>query len=195
MGLLRARRKMAHLERGVSLLEKKRQALVRELFQRAHEVERARGSIAEAAAQAYPVLLEALAEHGADGLSAMAEPLQPLELELEPVETWGVVGAEIVRRPTVSRSIETTGVSPGSMGPAAAETARRFELLVDRLIEAASRELLLRRLGRALAETSRQIGTLERRVEPDLRSAIAAVRSRLDEREREEHLRLRRLRR
>jgi V/A-type H+-transporting ATPase subunit D len=52
--------------------------------------------------------------------------------------------------------------------------------------------MLLRSLGHAVAQTSRQVRALERRVEPELASAVATMTNLLDEREREEHLRLRR---
>jgi V/A-type H+-transporting ATPase subunit D len=52
--------------------------------------------------------------------------------------------------------------------------------------------MLLRKLGQAVAQTSRQVRALERRVEPALASAVASMTHLLDEREREEHLRLRR---
>jgi V/A-type H+/Na+-transporting ATPase subunit D len=70
-----------------------------------------------------------------------------------------------------------------------------FERLTELLLDAAPREMLIRRLGEALAQTSRQVNTLERRVAPGIRRDIATVRRVLEERERDEHLRLKRLRR
>jgi vacuolar-type H+-ATPase subunit D/Vma8 len=61
------------------------------------------------------------------------------------------------------------------------------------LLEAASRETQIRRLARALARTSRQVNTLEQRVGPALERQAAEIRRTLEEREREDHLRLRRL--
>ena len=55
------------------------------------------------------------------------------------------------------------------------------------------REMLLQRLGQALAQTSRQVNTLERRLTPGLTSQVLRVRRTLEEREREEHFRLRRM--
>ncbi len=74
--------------------------------------------------------------------------------------------------------------------PAAVEAAEAFERLTDLLVRAAPREMLLRRLGEALSQTTRQVNRLERRVAPGLRRQAARVRSALDEREREEHVRL-----
>ena len=51
----------------------------------------------------------------------------------------------------------------------------------------------MRRLGEALSQTSRQVSSLECRVTPRLEHQIATTRRTLDEREREEHLRLRHL--
>ena len=53
--------------------------------------------------------------------------------------------------------------------------------------------MLIRRLGEALAQTSRQVNSLDRRVAPDLRAQMATMRRTLEEREREERLRLKHL--
>jgi hypothetical protein len=54
-------------------------------------------------------------------------------------------------------------------------------VLADLLLEAAPREMLLQRLGGALAQTSRQVNTLERRIAPELKSRVAAILRTLDE--------------
>jgi V/A-type H+/Na+-transporting ATPase subunit D len=50
--------------------------------------------------------------------------------------------------------------------------------------------MLLQRLGMALARTTRQVNMLEQRLTPELKSRLAEVRRRLEEREREEKTRL-----
>ena len=67
--------------------------------------------------------------------------------------------------------LDARAATPGSAGPAAIETAVHFEMLADLLLDAAPREQRIRRLGEALSATTRHLRTLE-------------------EREREEHLRL-----
>jgi vacuolar-type H+-ATPase subunit D/Vma8 len=108
---------------------------------------------------------------------------------------WGVAVSRIDERPPAVRTLPARGTPPVAVGPAAVEAASRFEALTDLLLEAAPREMLLRRLGEALAQTSRQVNTLERRLAPTLSSQIATVRRTLEEREREEHRRLKHLRR
>ncbi|HEV2290935.1 MAG TPA: V-type ATP synthase subunit D, partial [Gemmatimonadales bacterium] len=82
------------------------------------------------------------------------------------------------------------GTAPAATGGSALRAAERFERLTEELLEAAPREMLLRRIGEALARTSRQVNTLERRLAPRLARDIARVRQVLEEREREERVRL-----
>ncbi|MBX6363840.1 MAG: V-type ATP synthase subunit D [Gemmatimonadetes bacterium] len=191
--LLRARRRLAQVRKGVALLHRKREAVVAELFHLARPAVDARVAIAERAAEAYPALLEALALHGESGLRALAWPPRDLPLEVRASQVWGTPVAEIVARPPIPRSLETRGTPPGAAGPAAVAAADRFERLAELLLDAAPREALLRRLGEALAQTSRQLHGLERRLAPELARRVTAVRRTLDEREREEQLRLKRL--
>jgi len=193
MNLLRATRRLGQVTRGVGLLRRKREALVTELFKLARPAADARAQIANASGRAYPLLLAALVTHGRSGLRALGWPERVLEVEVEGGSLWGIVVSRIVARPVLMRSLAARGTAPGSTGPAAAAAASAFERLADLLLEAAPREMLIRRLGEALARTSRQVNTLERRLAPALRGSVTAIRRALDEREREERLRLKRL--
>jgi vacuolar-type H+-ATPase subunit D/Vma8 len=51
----------------------------------------------------------------------------------------------------------------------------------------------MRRLGQALAQTTRLVNTLEQRVAVTLEAELAEIRRTLSEREREEHHRIKRL--
>lgn len=193
MNLIRARRRLAQVERGVDLLRRKREALVSELFQTARPAVDARMRIEERSARAYTVLVEALALQGQPGLRALGWPGRDLRVEIRPGQVWGVPVSDIEARPPLGRTPGARGAPPGSTGLAAAAAAREFELLADLLLDAAPREMLLRRLGEAVSQTSRQVNTLELRVAPGLSAQLDAIRRTLDEREREERLRLKRL--
>lgn len=193
MNLLRARRRLEQVSRGTALLRRKREALVTELFQLARRAVDTRQRITERAAEAYPALLGALGRHGRSGLLPLGWPLREVEVEIEGRQVWGIAVADILERPTLRRSVAARGAAPGSAGPAATVVAERFEELMELVLEAAAREVLIRRLGEALAKTSRQVNMLEQRIGPGLNSQITSVQRVLDEREREEHGRLRRL--
>lgn len=192
--LLRTRARLERVRRGVELLRKKREALVDELFRAARPAAAARHRIAELATAAHRALRLALAAHGADGLDAMARPARALAAEVEVRRIWGVPIARFDGVDPVRRTLEARGTMPGAWGPTAVEAADLYERLSEQVLEAAPRELLVRALGQALARTSRQLSTLEQRVAPDLDARRRLIGRALDEREREDHLRLRRLR-
>ncbi len=191
--LLRCRRRLERVTKGVSLLRRKREALVAELFRIARPAADQRVSIADRAAHAYPALLAALAGEGSAGLRVIGWPWRELRVEIRPAQVWGIPIAELLQRPPIRRSLAARGTPPGSTGTAPVTAATEFEQLIELLLDAANRETLLRRLGEAVSRTSRQVNTLERRVGPDLGDRITLIRRALDEREREEHLRLSRL--
>jgi len=195
LNLLRAVRRLIRIEKGVELLRRKREALVTEFFQAARPAADARAVIADRARRAYPALLRALALHGHSGLRAMGWPPRDIAVDIRPAEIWGIPVSELAASPVMHRTVGARATAPGMTGPAAAEAAAEFEVFAGLLLEAAPRELVLRRLGEALALTSRQVNTLEQRLLPQVRSQIAFTRRALEEREREEYLRLRRLQR
>jgi H(+)-transporting ATP synthase subunit D len=195
LNLLRTQRRLEHLARGRDLLRRKREALVTELFQLARPAADARALITEATRKAYPALLDALTAEGHGGLRSLGWPTRGLQVELRHAMVWGIAVADIVARPPVLRTLAARGVAPGGSAGATTLAANGFERLTDLLLEAAPRELLLQRLGQALAQTSRQVNTLERRLTPELRADLTRIRAVLEEREREEHVRLGRLKR
>lgn len=193
MNLIRAARRLEQVGKGVELLRRKREALVSELFRLARPAAEARAQIAEGTRRAYPALLGALAAHGLAGLRALGWPARDVTLEIEPRSVWGIAASTIVRRPPLARTLGARGTAPGTTGPRTVRATTEFERLAELLLDAAPREMLIRRLGEALSQTSRQVNMLERRVAPDLRAEMVGVRRALEEREREERLRLKHL--
>lgn len=191
LNLLRSRRRLERVREGADLLRKKREALVRELLRQARPAVSERERIHNAAAVAYPALVEALAQEGSAGVLASAEPLEDVSVRMSSTLVWGLAVGSVEEAPRLERTLEARGTAPGPTGPATIEAAESFETFAQLLVEAAPREMLLRRLGQAVAQTSRQVRALEQRVEPALESSVASMTSLLDEREREEHLRLR----
>ncbi len=187
--LVLGHRRAARFAKGAQLLRRKREALVTELLRLARPVSAARTRIAEQTDAACRVLLRALAAHDRGGLRAMAWPQRELSLEIQAARVWGVTVHELVRRDPVRRTLAARGTFPGTATNAAL-AADEFEVLADLLLDAAPRELVLRRLGAALAQTTRQVNTLEQRVTPALEARLDAIGRALEEREREEHTRL-----
>lgn len=188
--LLRTRRRLERLGKGTELLRRKREALVSELFRLARPAADARARIDEVAATTYPLLIPALADHGTAGLQALAWPTRDYQVTLSAGTVWGVVVSRIESRPAVPRTLEARGTTPAGSGLATSVAAAGFEEFAELLLEAAPHEMVLRRVGEALARTSRQVHMLERRVAPKLQRDAARIGRVLEEREREERLRL-----
>lgn len=192
LNLLRSRRRLERVREGADLLRRKREGLVRELLRHAHPAIDARERIAQEAQAAYPALLDALAREGGYGVRIGAEPLPEISVSVETTRLWGLSVGTVEDPPRIRRTLEARGTAPGPTPPPTIGAADRFETLTALLLEAAPREMILRRLGQAVARTSRQVRALERRVEPALVADIRRTTAVLDEREREDHLRLRR---
>ncbi|HZJ64353.1 MAG TPA: V-type ATP synthase subunit D [Kofleriaceae bacterium] len=192
--LLRARRLADRVDRGASLLRRKREALVRALVPLARPAAEARRAIAETAAAAYRAELDALAERGAGDVGATGWPPRAIDVELELERVWGLAVPALRVATPVERDLAVRGTAPGPTGPALFEAANRFEALIAQLLEGVAREARVRALGDALARASRQLHTLEQRVAPELAAQIAATMRALDERDREDQTRLRNLR-
>lgn len=192
--LLRTRRQLERLRRGTTMLRRKREALVAELFRLARPAVSARAEISAEAARAYQALLDASAGVGQLELAAWGWPGRPLEVEIRPMSVWGVPASAIEQAPVVGRTLASRGMPPGAAGASVVAAADHFERLVEQLIRSAPREMLLLRLGQALSRTTRQVNVLEQRLTPRLSQQLGAIRRRLEEREREEHVRLERLR-
>lgn len=188
--LLGLERRLERVAKGTVLLRRKREALVSELLRLARPAASARVTIAARAATAYPLLLGALATAGHTGLRALGWPGRDVLVDIHPGQVWGIPVSELLRRPPIRRTLASRGTPPPAIGPVTSAAATAFEELTELLLDAANREALLRRLAEALSRTSRQVNNLEHRLGPELRTQRGGIRQALDEREREEHLRL-----
>jgi H(+)-transporting ATP synthase subunit D len=191
--LLRYKRRLEQVRRGAGLLNRKRQALVVELFARARTAMTSRETIDAQARRAWSSVWLALSSAGSHGLTPVGWPTRDIDVELREVDLWGIGAAELVNRPALVRSLAARGLLPGPGEAPSHEAARAFEILLEHVLDAAPKEHAMRRLGQALAHTTRLVNTLEQRVAVRLTADLTEIRRTLSEREREEHLRIKRL--
>ena len=193
--LLRARAQLERVRRGADAVSRKRQALVGHLFRIARPAIHARAEITQRVNEAADKLFDAVAVNGLDALRVTGLPPRDLAVDVTPAQIWGVPVADVEPVEQVRRTLEARGVTAGSAGREMNAAADAYEALAEVLIAAAPRELRVARLAEAVASTSRQLRLLRERVEPRLIGQIATVAHTLEEREREEHLRLKHLQR
>jgi V/A-type H+-transporting ATPase subunit D len=194
MGLLDVRARRSVAEKGARLLRAKREVLAGEIWRIMRDVLAGRAKLDETLREAVKALALARALDGGDALDSLAVAAGrevPVRVALRRV--WGVPTASLSFPPLV-RAADARGTSPASWSPSGAEAARRHEEALEALLGVASRELLLGRLGEEIQETSRRINGLEQLVLPTLAREAARVAAALDERDREDAVRLKRLR-
>ena len=193
--LTRLSRRLDQVEKGAALLEKRRDALVIQLFARVRPTIDARQRTEQQARLAYRALLDPLAAAGRSDLAAFGWPSRDIRIEL-PAQALPASTASrdrFVPLPTLVRGAAARAMVPGQFDPAAEKAAQAFERLLEIVLATAPEEFTIRRLGRALAHTVRQVNVLEQRIAVDLTRSLVHVRRTLDEREREEAVRLRRI--
>ena len=95
--LIRGRRRLERVRKGIDLLTRKRRALVADLFRLASPAIEARSRVQERSAEAAGALQDAGAAHGLAGLQALGWPTRPVEVEVTLVESWGVTSGAVKR--------------------------------------------------------------------------------------------------
>jgi V/A-type H+/Na+-transporting ATPase subunit D len=195
VGLLEVCGRRGVAPRGARLLRAKREVLASELWKLVQEVLAGRARLDEALAGASTALQLACAlDGGATALASLAGPAaREIPVDVTVRREWDVATPSL-SAPPVARTADGRGTSVTSWGLAGAEAARRHEVALDVILGIASRELHLSRRGDEIQETSRRINALEQLVLPALAAEASRVASALSERDREDAVRLKRLR-
>ncbi|HET7754023.1 MAG TPA: V-type ATP synthase subunit D [Anaeromyxobacteraceae bacterium] len=193
-GLLRVRSRLGTAGRGARLLRSKREVLASEFFSLMREVLEGRAKLDDALLAATKALTLARALEGEGALESLAAAgKREVPVDVDARRVWGVPVYRI-EAPRLRRDAEARGASPTTFGPAAADAARRHEDVLDVLLGIASRELHLSRLGEEIQDTSRRINALEQVLVPRLDAEASRIALGLEERAREESVRVKRFR-
>jgi V/A-type H+-transporting ATPase subunit D len=194
MGLLEVRGRRGVAGKGARLLRAKREVLAGEIWRMMREVLDGRERLDLVLREAVKALGLAKALEGQPSLESLAPAAaRDVPLRVTVRRVWGVPTPSISTPPLV-RAADARGTSPTSWGPSGAEAARGHEEALEVLLRIASRELHLARLGEEIQETSRRINALEQLLLPALAGEAARIEAALEERDREDAVRLKRLR-
>jgi len=193
MALLAGRAQLALAQQGRALLEEKRDALLRELYRDVRVVSAARDELEAVADAAQLSLQEARVRLGEEAVAAAAgaardEP----SVEIRAVSVMGVAVPAIEPR-TIVRSPSGRGRAPEASGPAIELAAERYEQELTVAIRLATVEARMRRLAREIRRTTSRVNWLRMRVVPGLEAETRAIRLALEQREREDRFRLKRV--
>jgi V/A-type H+-transporting ATPase subunit D len=189
----KAQIKLAH--QGRELLEQKRTALMKELLDVADAVMERSDALQEAASVARRALARAEAAASPEVVRSIALASRA-ELLLQ-VTTATVMGLKVphIEQKRVARPLLGRGYSVVGASIMIDEAASAFEDEVESIIRLAESELCLTRLANEIERTSRRLNALEHLVIPRLEAERDFIRLALDERERSDLFRFKRVKR
>ncbi len=189
MTLLQKRSQLQLASKGVDLLKKKRDALVGEFFALVHETLEARKRLEAAAKDAYFALFLAKAFDGPEAVDALALGMPVLGgVEAEVENVWGTK----VPRLQVAWP-EGAAASPIATGGQTLKAQEAFRRFAKALVEVANTETRLRRIGEEIKKTTRRVNALEQVVIPGVLHQMRFIKLVLEQREREDTFRLKRI--
>lgn len=179
---------------GLELLKKKRDALLREFLPIIDETMRLSLRLERATADAQAALAYTEAVEGRMVLQSVSLATKgEILVDITGTHVMGVPipvirKAEAPVKTELERGYSITGVSAR-----VDQTARKFEEIIDIMIQSADIETRLRRLGEELQKTNRRVNALENVVIPQLEDEVKFIFNALDERAREDHFRLKKV--
>lgn len=185
--LIGTRRRLQTARRVKKVLDDKRDVLLKRLDEMIQEASKARDEISEPLADAYLALYDAYLKLG------------PLRLEGTAASTPPMIEAEVnVRRivdvdvPSIKMSEKEMGMTYGfaDTNVAVDRAARQMRRVLPAIFKAAEFENAIFRLAKELERTQRLLNALEFMIIPRYEGSIRYIQATLEEREREEFVRL-----
>lgn len=193
MELLARRAQIELAVQGRDLLKEKRNALMKELRKVADVVLLGSDALEQAAAESRRTLSLAEALDGPEAVrSAALAASGEIFIQAGGVKVMGVAVPEIEHQP-VARALTERGYSLSGTSVRIDAVAASFEDQLDLLLDLATSELRLRRLAEEVGKTTRRVNALEHVLIPRLQRQRDVIQMVLEEREREDHFRLKRV--
>ena len=191
--LIELKKRIVLSKKGYKLLKMKRDGLIMEFFKMLEDAKKIRASVGENYQKGEQAVHVAEAVEGVMPIRSAA-----LAIRNSPTITsskknvMGVVVPTIqgqqVRTPLLERGYGVIGTSPRID-----EAANRYEALVETIIKAAEIETSMKKMLEEIEKTKRRVNALEFKVIPELEQARDFIRLRLEEMERENVFRLKKI--
>ncbi|SFM14660.1 V-type ATP synthase subunit D [Methanolobus profundi] len=191
--LIEIKRKIKLSQSGHKLLKMKRDGLILEFFEILSKAKDVRTELDAAYEGASRKIGIANAVDGSITVKSTAFALQSKpEIELESRNIMGVVVPKI-ESSSVKKSINERGYGILGTSSYTDEAADAYEDLVEKVILAAEIETTMKKLLDDIEKTKRRVNALEFKVIPEYEEAMSFIRLRLEEMERENTFRLKRI--
>lgn len=195
MEMIRKRAQIKLAEQGRDLLREKMDALIQEFFRIMESVSDSREKLERIADSAYRSLLIAQAVDDPVTLkSASFATKRHIALDIRGKNVMGVP-VPIIERERFSLTVMDRGYSPIGVSGRIDEATEKFESEIDLIIALAETETALRRLGEEIQMNRRRVNALEQVLIPELKRQAKYIKITIEEREREDLYRLKKVKR
>ncbi|MDI6642478.1 MAG: V-type ATP synthase subunit D [Candidatus Hodarchaeaceae archaeon] len=193
MELMKLRKRVGLAQRGHDLLKEKMDALVMEFFEVLRRIQDSRAKALEQLSKAHRALSNCFAVMGTlETMQAARETKRELQLEISTRFIMGIT-VPAVEVGEVERNAVARGYSLHMTSSELDEASREFERALKLLVELAELEASAFAIAKELEKTKRRVNALEYILIPRLRGALKFIMMRLDEMERENFTRLKRI--
>ena len=193
MELMRKKSQIKLAEQGRDLLREKMDALIQEFFKILKTVSNSRDELEEVSKEADLALMIAQAVDDPVTLkSASFATRRSITVDITGKNIMGVP-VPVIEKKRISKSMLERGYGIISTSGRIDETAERFEAELDLLIQLAETETAMRRLGAEIQMNRRRVNALEQILIPELKSQAKYIKNAIEEREREDLFRLKKV--
>lgn len=191
--LLAKKKQIVLAYQGRDLLKEKRNALLREFMRTAEQVMRESDELERNVGESAAALALAEALDGPEAVrSAAFAARAQVTLEVTGVNIMGVP-VPLIETKSVARSPLDRGYGLSSVSGRIDAAAQAFETQLDLIIELAASEMRLRRLAEEIGRTTRRVNAMDNVLIPRLEAQRDYIHMVLEEREREDLFRLKRV--
>lgn len=193
MELLKLKRRAELADKGHRLLKEKRDALIMEFFSILEDAKGVKKQANKALSEAFESIILARATLGTVAVAQVSMAVE----ETSPIKT-GTKSIMGVKVPTLK--LESVKRNPTRRGYGFIDTssqldkaAERFEIALSIVVQLAEVEKAIRLLAEEIERTKRRVNALENIVIPKLKGTVKYIEMRLDEMERENFFKLKRI--
>lgn len=191
--LLKLKRRIELAERGHELLQEKRDALVTEFFDNIDLLRNRREKTSEKLEEAFQALIETKVAMGTSKLKeAASAATRDLEIDVGSRNIMGV-NVPVVEAEEIERKNTERGYSIHQTSAKLDGAANKFEEALKAIFELAESEKTVRLLAQEIEKTKRRVNSLEHVLLPRLKDNREYIEMRLEEQEREDYFRLKRM--
>lgn len=177
----------------VGILRARRQALIKEFLAATRPFLKSRKEIRGIYGKAIEEVRLSLGREGRDVIESITYAAKrEIGVEITERSIWGLRYRDVISETSPIRKPEERGYDYTSTTGHVEEGIYLFEKIVESMLELASFESKLKRLGEEILKTSRKIRVLEERLLPELKGHIRSISQHIGEREREAFYRLKR---